>query len=182
VSLDDVAESAGVSKGTVYHYFADKNELLTRTLSERLSEKHAEAERLLAASGGSAADRLWLFLRHYWSISLTRRAGVWQRLVVGEIVTDAPDVFAAWARGYVQRWRLVKRLVEEGQRAGEFRRDADAEVAARTIVSTLSHQALFHVHFGMRRFAPCDVDRLFESAVEQWIHGLRAPARRAPRR
>jgi AcrR family transcriptional regulator len=182
VSIDDVAESAGVSKGTVYHYFANKNELLTRTLSERVSEKHAEVERLLAASGGSATDRLRLFLAHYWSISLTRRAGVWQRLVVGEIVTDAPDVFAAWARGYVQRWRVVERLVDEGQAAGEFRPDADAEVAARAIVSTLSHQALFHVHFGMRRFAPCDLDRLFDAAVEQWLHGLRAPARRASRR
>ena len=39
VSLDDVAESAGVSKATVYHYFANKNELLTRTLAERVSRK-----------------------------------------------------------------------------------------------------------------------------------------------
>jgi AcrR family transcriptional regulator len=182
VSLDDVAESAGVSKATVYHYFANKNELLTRTLAERVSEKHAEVERLLAESGGSATDRLRVFLRHYWSVALTRRAGVWQRLLVGEIVTDAPDVFAAWARGFVQRWRLVERLIREGQAAGEFRRRADAEVAARAIVSTLSHQALFHVHFGMRRFAPCDVDRFFEAAVEQWLDGLRAPARRASRR
>jgi hypothetical protein len=88
-------------------------------------------------------------------------------------------VFAAWARGVVQRWRLVERLIEEGQEAGEFRRDADADVAARVIMSTLSHQALFHVHFGMRRFAPCGVDRLFDAAVEQWLNGLSAPARRA---
>jgi AcrR family transcriptional regulator len=179
VSLDDVADSAGVSKATVYHYFANKNELLTRTLAERVSEKHADTERLLAAAGGSAGDRLRLFLRRYWTLSLTRRAGVWQRLLVGEIVTDAPDVFAAWARGVVQRWRLVERLIEEGQEAGEFRRDADADVAARVIMSTLSHQALFHVHFGMRRFAPCGVDRLFDAAVEQWLNGLSAPARRA---
>jgi hypothetical protein len=109
-------------------------------------------------------------------------AGQWQRLLVSEIVTEAPDVFAAWARGLVQRWRLVEQLIEEGQRAGEFRRDADAAVAARMIVSGLSHQALFHVHFGLRRFAACSIDRLFESAVEQLLHGLRPSPRRVKRR
>jgi AcrR family transcriptional regulator len=182
VRLDEVADNAGVSKATVYHYFANKNDLLTRTVAERLTEKHEEAEQLLAASGGSAADRLRLFLRHYWTISLTKRSGVWQRLLLGEIVSDAPDIFAAWSRGFVQRWRVVERLVAEGQTDGEFRREVDAEIAARVIVSALSHQALFHVHFGMRRFAPCDVDRLFETAVEQWLHGLRAPVSRAARR
>jgi hypothetical protein len=49
-------------------------------------------------------------------------------------------------------------------------------------VSALSHQALFHVHFGLRRFAPCGVDRIFESAVAQLLQGLRPAARRATRR
>jgi hypothetical protein len=115
-------------------------------------------------------------------MSLTQQAGLWQRLLASEIVTEAPDVFAAWAKGLVQRWRFVEQLIKEGQRAGEFRRDADAGVAARLIVSALSHQALFHVHFRMRRFAPCDLNRLFDSAMEQLLHGLRPPTRRKARR
>jgi AcrR family transcriptional regulator len=182
VSVDDVAERAGVSKATVYHYFRNKNDLLTRTLADRVTVKQADLERLLAATGGTAANRLHVLLRQYWTMSLTKRSGVWQRLLVGEIVADAPDVFAAWARGFVNRLRLVERLIREGQHTGEFRRGADADVAARTIVAALGHQALFHVHFGMRRFAPCGVERLFDEAIEQWLFGLRAPRRRAPRR
>jgi AcrR family transcriptional regulator len=174
IRVEDVAEDAGVSKATVYHYFANKDELLTRSVAGRIADKLASMEHQLAAAGGGPSDRLTLFLRHLWTLSLTPQAGLWQRLLVGEIVTEAPDVFAVWARGFVRRWRIVEQLIEEGQRDGEFRPDIDAEVAARMIVSALSHQALFHVHFKMRRFAPCDVDRLFESAVAQFLNGLRS--------
>ena len=183
VRVEDVAEDAGVSKATVYHYFTSKDDLLTQAVASRIAEKHAAIEQRLAMAGGSASDRLQLFLREFWAMSLTMHAGQWQRLLVSEIVTEAPDVFAAWARGLVQRWRLVQQLIEEGQRHGEFRKDADAAVAARLIVSGLSHQALFHVHFGLRRFAACATDRLFESAVEQLLRGLQPPPpRRAKRR
>jgi len=173
VRLTDVADDAGVSKATIYHYFANKDDLITQSVASRMAEKHAAIEHELESMGGAAADRLRLFLRRFWDLSLTLQAGLWQRLLVSEIVTEAPDVFAAWARGLLQRWRTVERLIREGQRTGEFRRDADAVVAARMIVSALSHQALFHVHFGVRRFAPCGTDRLFNAAVDQFLDGLR---------
>jgi TetR/AcrR family transcriptional regulator len=179
VRLTDVAHDAGVSKATIYHYFANKDDLLTQTIATRMAEKQADIERELAQAGGPAADRLQLFLRRFWELSLTLQAGLWQKLLVSEIVTEAPDVFAAWARGLLQRWRTVERLIREGQRRGEFRRDADAEVAARVIISALAHQALFHVHFGVRRFAPCATDRLFSAAVDQFLEGLRPRPRRS---
>jgi AcrR family transcriptional regulator len=182
IRLDDVADDAGVSKATVYSYFANKDDLLTRTVASRIAEKQAAIESRLASAGGSASERLRMFLHQFWTMSLTEQAGLWQRLLASEIVTEAPDVFAVWAKGLVQRWRFVEQLIKEGQRAGEFRRDADAAVAARLIVSALSHQALFHVHFGMRRFAPCDLNRLFDSAMDQLLFGLRSPRRRTPRR
>jgi len=182
IRLEEIAVDAGVSKATIYHYFANKDDLLTQSVAARMAERHAAIERQLGPGNRPAADRLRHFLRQFWEMSLTRQAGLWQRLLVNEIVTEAPDVFAAWARGLVQRWRLVERLIQEGQRRGEFRRDADAHVAARTILSALSHQALFHVHFGVRRFAPCATDRLFNSAVDHFLDGLRRASRRRPRR
>jgi AcrR family transcriptional regulator len=178
IRLEDVADDAGVSKATVYHYFANKDELLTQTIAGRAAEKHDEFERRLAASGGTAATRLQVFLRQFWDVSLTRQAGLWQQLLAAEIATSAPHVFAAWARGFVGRWRIVKRLIREGQRTGEFRRDVNAEIAARVIISALSHQALFHVHFGLSRFAPYAPDRLFAAVTDQFIGSLRSPAKR----
>lgn len=182
VRVEDVAEDAGVCKATVYHYFANKNDLLTRSVAHRMAERTAAIERRLASAGGTATERLRSFLEQFWAMSLTTQAGLFQRLIVGEMATEAPEVFAAWARGLVQRWRVVETLIEEGQASGEFRAEADAAVTARMILSALSHQALLHVHFNVRRFAPCSLDRLFESSMEQLLHGLRAPERRTKRR
>jgi AcrR family transcriptional regulator len=172
VRLEDIAADAGVSKATVYHYFASKDDLLRRAVAERVAGRQAELEAKLAAAGPCAAARLRAFLRYFWDFSLTPPAGVWQRLLVSEIVTEAPQIFGAWAEGLVQRWQRVEALIHEGQHTGEFRADADAAVAARLIVSGLSHQALFHVHFDVNRLAPCDVDRIFESSFEQFIRSL----------
>ncbi len=74
IRVEDVAEDAGVSKATVYHYFANKDELLTRTVAGRIADKHAAIEQRLAAAGGTASDRLRLFLHQFWSMSLTEQA------------------------------------------------------------------------------------------------------------
>jgi AcrR family transcriptional regulator len=175
VRLEDIAADAGVSKATVYHYFTNKDDLITRALSERVAERQAEAEALLARSGPSARERLTAFLRHFWDVQLTPAVGVWQRLIVSEIVTDSPPIFRAWAKGLVNRWAVVERLIREGQATGEFTPDADATVAARMIISGLSHQALFHQHLGIRKLAPCDLDRLLDAALEQFFASLTAP-------
>lgn len=172
VRLEDIAADAGVSKATVYHYFENKDDLITRALSERVAERHAEAESMVARSGPSAQERLRVFLRHFWDVQLTAQAGAWQRLLVSEIVTDAPPIFRAWAKGLVNRWALVERLIQEGQAAGEFNREVDAGVAARMIISGLSHQALFHEHLGVKRLAPCDLDRVFDAALDQFFAAL----------
>jgi len=52
VSMDDVAREAGVSHGLVYHYFADKRELLIASL------RHA-AERMLAANVADMSKPAW---------------------------------------------------------------------------------------------------------------------------
>jgi TetR/AcrR family transcriptional regulator len=182
VRVEDVAEDAGVCKATVYHYFANKDDLLTRSVAHRMAERTADIERQLASAGGSASERLRLFLHDFWTNALTPQTALWQRLIVGEMAKEAPDVFAAWARGLVQRWRLVETLIKDGQKSGEFRKSADAAVTARMILSGLTHQALFHAHFNLRRFAPCSLDRLFDSSMDQLLHGLRAPASRSKKR
>ena len=181
VRLEEVAVDAGVSKATVYHYFANKDDLLTQSVSERMAEKQAAIEQRMEEVGGRAEDWLRTFLRQFWNFSLTPQAGLWHRMLTSEIVTEAPDVYAAWARGLVLRWGVVERLIRDGQRAREFRPDVDAQVAARFVISALSYQALFHVHFGLRRFAPYQTDRLFDGLVKQFIKGMRVSVRRTAR-
>ena len=130
VRLEDIADDAGVSKATVYHYFANKDDLLTRSVASRMAERQ-EGHR--AAAGGAGRQR-----RRSSRVVSRRLLGDIADLAIRAVAASGHrarcrprrrDVFAAWARGLVQRWRFVERLIKEGQTTGEFRRSADAAVA-----------------------------------------------------
>src|SRR5579871_3683360 len=58
VTLEAIAADAGVSKATVYHYFTNKDDLLTQSVSARMAEKQREIERSAGMQSATAADRL----------------------------------------------------------------------------------------------------------------------------
>lgn len=68
-SLDDVAASLGISKRTIYHYLANKDQVLLECLTiglNQLLEAAAEAR----AETGTGYDRLAKFLRRYAEINM----------------------------------------------------------------------------------------------------------------
>ena len=56
--MSDIARTAGVSQGTLYHYFRGKDDLFMALLST-WTERLEEAVKGLADSPTSAADKLW---------------------------------------------------------------------------------------------------------------------------
>ena len=60
--LDDVAALAGVSKGTLYLYFDNKEELFKAVVRANLVSALAEAEEYVAKHAGSSAELLRGFI------------------------------------------------------------------------------------------------------------------------
>lgn len=171
--LEDVAESAGVTKGAIYYYFDGKEDLLRQALQHRHRAMFAEIAESLRAEPGPASARLRYVLRKVWQRWAEPGWGQAFRLLVGEVSVEFPAVFRLWAEeGPIHGWNLVRTLIEEGVASGEFRRDVDAEVAARLVLSGLMLQAALHIHLGLDELMPCDHDRIFDSSVDLFLHGL----------
>lgn len=173
VRLEEVAEAAGMTKGAIYYYFDSKEDLLRRALQHRHREMFAEIGEALRAEGGPASAKIRFVLRKVWQRWVEPGWGHAFRLILGEVSVEFPATFRLWAEeGPIQGWQLVRELIEEGIAAGEFRQDVDAEVAGRVLLSGLMLQAALHVHLGLDELAPCDRDRIFDSAVDLFLHGL----------
>jgi AcrR family transcriptional regulator len=178
--LDEVAEAAGVTKGAIYYYFDSKEELLRRALHHRHRAVFADIAEALRDEHGPSSVKIRFVLRKVWRQWIEPGWGHAFRLLVGEVSAEFPAVFRMWAEeGPIHGWALIRGLIEEGMAAGEFRRNVDAEVAARVMLSGLMLQAALHVDLGLDELAPCDHDRIFDSAVELFLHGLAAPPHRA---
>jgi AcrR family transcriptional regulator len=171
--LEDVAEAAGMTKGAIYYYFDSKEDLLRHALQRRHRAIFTEIAEALRAERGPASARIRFVLRKVWQRWVEPGWGQAFRLLVGEVSVEFPAVFRLWAEeGPIHGWALLRSLIEDGIAAGEFRPDADAEVAARLVLSGLMLQAALHVHLGLDELVPCDPDRIFDSSVDLFLHGL----------
>src|SRR5471030_357608 len=64
--LDDVAAQAGVSKGTLYLYFTNKEELFKAVVRETVLPVLGEAEAILDRYEGHSADLFREFILSWW--------------------------------------------------------------------------------------------------------------------
>ena len=77
-TLDGIAEEAGFSKGVVYSRFTSKADLFMALLEERITERAAENERIVADVAGAAG--LSALLRNFEADS--RAEAGWARLLI----------------------------------------------------------------------------------------------------
>jgi AcrR family transcriptional regulator len=117
---DEVAERAGVSKGTLYLYFASKEELLKAVIRHTLSTRIAAGAARADQHTGSTAALLQGVMIEWWTqLYDSPAAGVFKL-----IVTEArafPEIAEVYARDVVEPARiLLRRIVQAGVDSGEF--------------------------------------------------------------
>jgi AcrR family transcriptional regulator len=132
--VSDIAQEAGIAYGLVYHYFTNKDEILSSIFEERWSgflqtvEQIADAETLSREKLVSVAS---LVLNAY------RLRPEWVKVLVLEFQRSSriaePDQMRAVGRFF----QLVARMLREGQARGELRGDIDPDVAAYLFVGGL---------------------------------------------
>jgi AcrR family transcriptional regulator len=138
-SVDDIAEATGVSKGTLYGYFENKEEIFYATFEAFQAETVARCEAAIAANDtarGKLTACLMLTVEtleaHIELFPLTLE--LWAAASSG----PARGRFAAVMEGLYRQFRgMTAGLIEAGKAGGEFRADVDAEAVAAWLVGGL---------------------------------------------
>lgn len=125
--LEDVAARAGVSKGTLYLYFASKEALFKAVVREGLLPALAEGEALVAGFAGHSADLLREVIGGMWQLIGTQRIGGIPKLIFAE-ARNFPEIAAFYDQEVISRGRaLIGSVIARGIRRREFRTvDIDA--------------------------------------------------------
>src|SRR5512142_2099140 len=75
--LEDVAHRAGVSKGTLYLYFENKEDLFKAVVRGNVLPVLQHGEKLVEALSGSSADLVRKLVRGWWELTgSTKIAGI----------------------------------------------------------------------------------------------------------
>jgi AcrR family transcriptional regulator len=169
--LSDVAERAGVSKGTVYLYFDSKESLFKEMVRARVVSTVAAGEEMVKAYRGSSRQLLEAFIRRMWHLQRHENMASISRLVTSEL-GSFPELGQFYYDEVVLRTRrLVDSILEHGVASGEFRPSARA-VAARVIPSMLTHAAQTQSLFSAYDSASLVDEVLLEGILELVFHGV----------
>jgi AcrR family transcriptional regulator len=171
--LEDVAKRAGLSKGTIYLYFPNKEELFREMVRHSVVSAIEQREQQVNAAPGSAVDVLTEYLRSYWKFIRSEPFAPLFRLIHAEI-HNFPDLARFYADEVVARsHRLLSTLIARGIEAGEFRR-MDPAVAARMVTAPFVMHGLWCTH---REFfaavAAKDDDQVLEELTDFCLHALK---------
>lgn len=130
---EEVAQRAGVSKGTLYLYYPSKEELLKAVIREHLGSRIAAGEAAVDQHDGTSADLLREVYSHWWQAVLASPSSGAFKLIVSE-VRNFPELAGFYHREVVEPGeRLIGRIVQRGVDSGEFE-PVDVAAAVHSLV------------------------------------------------
>lgn len=142
-SLNSIIAKAGISKGSMYHYFVNKEDLYIFLINQTLKMKEAFLKQALAESGKPFAEMDFFeslefqmlasvdfaiqhYRQHQLSVRMQNMAeGHLKERLIGDLTRAFED--------------YVKNMVHEAIQAGEIREDFDRDFVIRILKFTLMH-------------------------------------------
>ena len=143
-TISEIARVAGVSEGTVYDYYENKEDLLLSIPEKRFRRYLDDLPETFQLK--TPLRKLRRFTRYFFSIFLTEREFLKVFLLQIQLNKRfyGSKAFSSF-RDYI---RVIEDIIEEGKSKGDFRADINKRVFRNMFLGTFSHLALRWVILG----------------------------------
>jgi AcrR family transcriptional regulator len=154
--LDEIADRAGVSKGTLYLYFDSKEDMF-RAMVQNIIVPHVDqAEQLISDHVGTQRELIECFVWNWWEVVGKTRLAAIPKLLVAE-AHHFPELAEFYVIHVVDRVRnLLAAIIRQGVAQGEFKK-VDANSAVRVLIAPLVFAVIWDRSLGL--FDKSDYDR-----------------------
>lgn len=182
--VDEVARRAGVSKGTLFLYFASKEELFKAVVRENLSGRFPQWRMEVDAFPGNSSELLRHAMHAWWQrIGATQASGI-SKLMISE-ASNFPDLARFYSREVINPANdLIRSILQRGVERGEFR-PIDLQYGVYTVMAPMLYLLVWKHSLGA--CAPAHEmlvpEQYLAAQIDTLLHGLcAAPSPAAPRR
>ena len=173
--LEDVARRAGVSKGTLYLYFENKEELFKAVVRTSIVPVVAEAESSVAEFDGHSADLLRNVLMDWWErIGANKVSGI-GKLVMAE-AGNFPELAQFYQEEVISRGtRMFSSMLERGVKRGEFR-DINVTQMTQVLIAPMLMLVTWKHSVGPCERGDLEPQAFLATFLDMALHGLLPPA------
>lgn len=180
-NLDEVAERAGVAKGTLYRYFENKAELYVAVLAENADGFERKMRGCIdeALAPAEQVRRLSRFYFQHWTSHRDYFQIFWA-LANEQVIGELPPAVVTEVSGlWEQCLRLLADVLDRGVRERVFAPHDSWEVAH--ILWTMANGLIASDHAqAARDLRRRQLETVFEDAIELALRGLTVPERARP--
>jgi AcrR family transcriptional regulator len=168
---EEIAQRAGVSKGTLYLYYPSKEELLKVVFAHYLSARIAGTAAQVRRAQGPMAPVLRETLVAWWREVYASPASGTFKLIIAE-ARNFPDIAAFYVREVIEPGhQLVAEILGRGVASGEFR-DVDVESAVHSLLLPMVMLCTHKHALGACTRHSIDADKFIADHVELVLRGL----------
>jgi AcrR family transcriptional regulator len=171
--LDEIARRAGVSKGTLYLYFKDKEELFRAVVRDNVSPNIDSVRSAILATELPFAQIVPMFLARLSALAATMPLGAVVKMVIGES-GNFPELAKVWHDQVVSNaLAILVALIEKAQERGEVR-PGDPRLHAFTLMGAMMMGLIYSEVLQPAGGAPLDIEALARQHAETVLAGLLA--------
>ena len=137
-SVRDIAEKARVNLAMVSYYFGSKDKLLEALFNYRGENIKLKLESMIQDKALSSLEKMNTLIDHY--IDKITSQQCFSRIMIREQVVNHTGVTVELILQMKKRnHELVSRLIHDGQKKGEFKKNIDIPLMIATLIGTANH-------------------------------------------
>jgi len=169
--LEEIARRAGVSKGTLYLYFEDKEQLFRAVVRDTIAPNVELLRTALIQTGLPFAELIRLFVGKFVELTGRMPVGAVAKMVISES-RNFPELAKVWHDEVVSKGiGTVTALIEMAQARGEVR-PGDARLHAFTLMGPLMMGVIYRETLEPVGGEPLDLGALARQHAETVLAGL----------
>lgn len=170
---EEVAQRAGVSKGTLFLYFPTKEDLFKAVVRANIGQTISDGADELGKFPGSTAQMIPYMLNIWWERFGNTKASGLSKLMMSE-ATNFPELASFYYQEVIEpNHRLVKSVVLRGIERGEFRH-VDVDNAVFNIITPMVYLANWKHSMGCCLGADQQIDpiKYLSAHADMVVHAL----------
>ena len=137
-SVRDIAEKAHVNLAMISYYFGSKDKLLESLFDYRGEHIKLKLESMVEDKTLGSFEKLELLIDHYIEKIMNQQC--FSRIMVREQVVNHTGITAELITQMKKRnQEIISKLIHQGQKKGEFKRNIDIPLMMATLVGTAGH-------------------------------------------